>query len=153
MVESDFASAMPAKPETTMLERLERSAKEFVDSVRSSLGDGVEELPELVALEKAASGGSDAETLAIRIYELMIEQGMMYDKDPDTGRLTPTEYDIPANLEVPEVKKEFSYLYTYGMSLITSGMMSIDAVKDVVKDRLISRTGLSPEEFDTWLGF
>jgi hypothetical protein len=153
MVESDFASAMPAKPEMTRSERLERSAMEFADSIRSSLGDGVEELPELVALEKAARDGADAATLAIRIYELMIEQGMMYDKDPDTGILTPTDYDIPANLDVPEVKKEFSYLYTYGMSLITSGMMSVDTVKDIVKDRLIIRTGLSPEEFDTWLGF
>ena len=153
MAESDFASAMPAKPAMTTLERLERSATEFVDSIRSSLGEGVEELPELVALEEASRNGADGDTLAIRIYELMIEQGMMYDKDPDTGILTPTEYDIPSNLDVPEVKKEFSYLYTYGMSLITSGMMSIDTVKDIVKDRLISRTGLSPEEFDAWLGF
>lgn len=153
MLESDFASAMPLKPETTVRERLEQSAKDFGESIRNSLGEGVEELPELVALESAVSGGADTATLAIRIYELMIEQGMMYDKDPETGILTPTEYDIPANLDVPEVKKEFHYLYSYGIGLIANGMMSLETVKDIVKDRLICRTGLSPEEFDAWLGF
>ena len=153
MLESDFASAMPSKPGTTLLERLEQSAKDFGESIRSSLGEGVEELPELVALENAVSGGANAATLAIRIYELMIEQGMMYDKDPDTGTLTPTEYDIPSNLDVPEVKKEFHYLYSYGIGLIANGLMSMETVKDIVKDRLIIRTGLSPQEFDEWLGF
>jgi hypothetical protein len=77
----------------------------------------------------------------------------MYDKDPDTGTLTPTEYDIPSNLDVPEVKKEFHYLYSYGIGLIANGLMSMETVKDIVKDRLIIRTGLSPQEFDEWLGF
>jgi hypothetical protein len=153
MVESDFASAMPTKPELSLSERLEQRAREFVDTIRSSLGDGVAEPPELIALESAYTNGANPETLAIRIYELMIEQGMLYDKDPETGILTPTGYDIPSNLDVPEVQKEFKYLYTYGMSLIAGGIISIETVKDIVKDRLIARTGLEPEEFDAWLGF
>lgn len=153
MVESDFASAMPTKPELSLSERLEQRAEEFVETIRSSLGDGVVEPPELIALENAYKNGATPETLAIRIYELMIEQGMLYDKDPETGTLTPTGYDIPSNLDVPEVQKEFKYLYTYGMSLIAGGIISIETVKDIVKDRLIARTGLEPEEFDTWLGF
>ena len=81
------------------------------------------------------------------------EQGMMYDVDADTGVLTPTQFDIKNNLDIPEVKAEFKHLYTYGMELIKRGMIDLDTAKDCVKTRLIERTGLSPEEFDEWLGF
>mmetsp|Transcript_26645 Transcript_26645/g.30500 ORF Transcript_26645/g.30500 Transcript_26645/m.30500 type:complete len:96 (-) Transcript_26645:147-434(-) len=88
-----------------------------------------------------------------KIYELMIEQGMVYDQHPETGILTPTMFDIKSNLDVPEVKTEFSYLYNYGMNLCFAGVLSVDVVKDIVKSRLIERTGLTPEAFDEWLGF
>ncbi len=78
---------------------------------------------------------------------------MTYDQDPETGALTYTDYDIKANLETPEVKSEFAYLYKYGMSLIAKGVVDIDTVKSIVKKGLIERTGLSPEEFDEWLGY
>jgi hypothetical protein len=39
------------------------------------------------------------------------------------------------------------------MTMIASGLLDIDLVKAIVKERLIARTGLSPEEFDTWLGY
>lgn len=82
-----------------------------------------------------------------------IEQGMMYDVDADTGVLTPTQFDIKNNLDIPEVKAEFKHLYTYGMELIKRGMIDLETAKECVKTRLIERTGLSPEEFDEWLGF
>jgi hypothetical protein len=78
---------------------------------------------------------------------------MMYDVDPDTGVLTPTQFDIKNNLDIPEVKAEFNHLYSYGMELIKRGMIDLDVVKETVKKRLIERTGLSPEEFDAWLGY
>ena len=84
---------------------------------------------------------------------MKLEQGMTYDQDPETGVLTPTGYDIKSNLDTPEVKSEFSYLYKYGMNLIAKGVVDIDTVKSIVKERLIERTGLSPEEFDEWMGF
>jgi len=57
------------------------------------------------------------------------------------------------NLEIPEVKQEFSYLYKYGMSLVAKGIVDVETIKEIVKGRLIERTGLSPEDFDEWLGF
>ena len=78
---------------------------------------------------------------------------MTYDIDPDTGRLTPTQFDIKENLDIPEVKKEFKHLYSYGMELIKRGLIDLDSCKDIVEKRLIERTGLSPEEFDKWLGY
>jgi hypothetical protein len=83
----------------------------------------------------------------------IIEQGMMYDVDADTGVLTPTQFDIKNNLDIPEVKAEFKHLYIYGMELIKRGMIDLETAKDCVKTRLIERTGLSPEKFDEWLGF
>lgn len=81
------------------------------------------------------------------------EQGMKYDVDANTGVLTPTQFDIKNNLDVPEVKAEFNHLYKYGMELIRRGMIDVEVAKDVVKTRLIERTGLTPEEFDEWLGY
>ena len=81
------------------------------------------------------------------------EQGMTYDIDADTGRLTPTQFDVKNNLDIPEVKAEFKRLYAYGIELIKRGLIDLETCKDVVKKRLIDRTGLSPEEFDKWLGY
>lgn len=78
---------------------------------------------------------------------------MTYDIDAETGRLSPTEFDIKNNLDIPEVKKEFKHLYSYGMELIKRGLIDLDTAKEVVQKRLIQRTGMEPEEFDKWLGF
>ena len=105
------------------------------------------------SLQQARDADADEKILAIKIYELMIEQGMTYDINPETGRLSPTEFDIKNNLEIPEVKSEFKQLYEYGMQLIQRGLIGMDDCKEIVKSRLIDRTGLSPEEFDKWLGY
>jgi len=154
MSDFDFPSAMPPKPQQTMEERLRESATSFIADITTRLGKGVDPPPELEALRKVRDDeGSDVQTLSLRIYELMIEQGMIYDVDPDTGVLTPTQFDIKSNLDIPEVKAEFNHLYSYGMELIKRGMIDLDVVKETVKKRLIERTGLSPEEFDAWLGY
>ena len=88
-----------------------------------------------------------------KVLQLLIEQGMLYDQDPDDGTLSLTNFDIQNNLEIKEVKDEFSYLYKYGMSLCAKGILSVDTVKQIVTERLIERTGLTPEEFDSWLGY
>lgn len=152
-MESDFGTAMPPKPEVSLEERLMTSAEDFVVSLRSSLGEGVAEPPELAALEAAIESEAETTVLATRIYELMIERGMLYDVAPETGTLTVTQFDIPSNLEEPAVKKEFLQLYTYGMGLIQRGLIGLDEAKAIIEKRLIQRTGLSPEEFDKWMGF
>mmetsp|Transcript_4281 Transcript_4281/g.9366 ORF Transcript_4281/g.9366 Transcript_4281/m.9366 type:complete len:217 (-) Transcript_4281:235-885(-) len=153
MSDFDFPSAMPEKPQQTMQEKLEESATQFIADLSTRLGDGVDPPPEMEALKKARDEGSDEITLATKIYELMIEQGMLYDIDAENGRLTPTQFDIKANLEIPEVKSEFKHLYEYGMELIKRGLIELDTCKGIVEKRLIDRTGLSPEEFDKWLGY
>ena len=150
---SDFGSAMPAKPEQTLEEKLSESATTYIATIEGQLGEGVDPPDALEKLRKARDDGADAKTLAARTYELMIEQGMTYDQDPDTGLLTPTEWDIKENLETPEVKKEFAFLYNYGMNLIAKGLLDIDEAKEIIKKGLIERTGKSPEDFDKWLGY
>jgi hypothetical protein len=143
---------MPEKPQLSLEERLNQSADDFIINMESVLGD-TEPPPELEALKDARKNNAGASDIALKVYELMIERGMRYDEDPDNGGLTPTDFDIPNNLDVPEVKAEFAHLYKYGMMLMDKGLLTADQVKTTVIDRLIKRTGLTPEEFDTWLGY
>lgn len=153
-VESDFASAMPEKPEQTFSDRMVESATQFIAQLEASLGDDVTPPPELEALREARdSPNTEVTELVQRVYELMIEQSMLYDLDPETGKRTPTEWNIIDNLEEPQVKSEFDYLYKYGMNLATRGLMDVDVLKEIVSQRLIPRTGKTPEEFDAWLGY
>eukprot|EP00980_Cylindrotheca_fusiformis_P003272 scaffold738_cov124-Cylindrotheca_fusiformis.AAC.11 len=153
MSDFDFPSAMPEKPQLTIDEKVAQSADETIETISKALGEGVEEPPELEALRKARKSGAKTNELALRIYELMIERGMLYDEEPETGTLTPTEFNIKENLDVPEVRDEFSHLYKYGMVMMRQGLVSEDEVKTAVLERLIKRTGLEPEEFDKWLGY
>ena len=72
MADFDFPSAMPAKPQQTMKEKLEDSATSFIADLTARLGDGVDPPPEMAALKEARDSDSDENTLALRIYELMI---------------------------------------------------------------------------------
>jgi hypothetical protein len=153
MSDFDFPSAMPAKPKLTTEEIIQKSADQFVETMTLALGEGVQAPPELIALRNALKNGAGASELSVRVYELMIERGMLYDEEPETGTLTPTEFDIKANLEVKEVQNEFAHLYKYGMMLMDKGLLSAEDVKTTVLERLINRTGLTPAEFDTWLGY
>ncbi|KAL7551473.1 hypothetical protein ACHAWF_014658 [Thalassiosira exigua] len=154
MSDFDFPTAMPEKPQQSMKEKLEDSATQFIVDLTARLAEGAEPPPEMEALREARDASdSDEKILALRIYELMIEQGMTYDIDPDTGKLGPTQFDIKNNLDIPEVKAEFKHLYSYGMELIKRGLIDLETCKGVVEKRLIDRTGLSPEEFDKWLGY
>jgi hypothetical protein len=155
MSEFDFPSAMPEKPQLTMEQKLEQSADEFLERMDGALGEGVEAPPELEELRQLRKNGADSSSsdLAVKIYELMIERGMRYDAAPETGILSPTEFNIPENLQVKEVQEEFGHLYRYGMMLMDRKLLTADQVKETVLERLIKRTGLSPEEFDTWLGY
>ena len=73
MSDFDFPSAMPAKPELTMKQKMEESATQFIADLTMRLADGVEPPVELIALKKARDDeNSDEKILALRIYELMI---------------------------------------------------------------------------------
>jgi hypothetical protein len=86
MSDFDFPSAMPEKPQLTLDEKIAQSADEFIQTTSSAFGEGVEEPPELDALRQALKNGANTNEIALRIYELMIERGMMYDEDPETGK-------------------------------------------------------------------
>ena len=102
--ESDLPSAMPEKLDTT----------QFIADVESRLAEGVSVPPVLESLREARDTGADTNVLTGLIYELMIEQGMLHDQNPESGMLTYTDFDIEANWDVKEVKEEFAYLYKYG---------------------------------------
>ena len=152
---SDFGSAMPAKPEMSVDEQMNQAAYDFIENMENALSEkSTKAPPELAALKEARKNNASKEEIAAKVYDLMIERAMLYDEDPDTGSLSPTGFDdIPNNLDIPEVKKEFKHLYAYGMNLMKKGFLDGEALKETVVERLVKRTGLTPEEFDTWLGY
>mmetsp|Transcript_7053 Transcript_7053/g.7790 ORF Transcript_7053/g.7790 Transcript_7053/m.7790 type:complete len:219 (+) Transcript_7053:59-715(+) len=151
---SDFGSAMPEKPEVTLEEKMNQSADDFIENMMNALAEkSTTPPPELEALKEARKTNAPTSEITMKVYDLMIERAMLYDEDPDTGSLTPTGFDIPNNLDVPEVNKEFKHLYSYGMMLMKKGLLDGEGLKEIVLERLVKRTGLSPEEFDKWLGY
>jgi len=40
-----------------------------------------------------------------------------------------------------------------GAGVVAEGILDIEDAKEIVANRLIARTGLSPLEFDEWLGY
>ena len=133
-----------------MEEKMNQSADDFLENMDNALADKSTAPPELAALKDARKANTPASE--IKVYDLMIERAMLFDEDPDTASLTPTGFDIPNNLDVPEVIEEFKHLYSYGMMLMNKGLLDGEVLKETVVERLIKRTGLSPEEFDKWLG-
>lgn len=183
-MESDFVSTFLPNVNMTYAERIVKQADDFCRQVRGSLGPNVEGPPELLVLEQAVeesfpptmttttTTGDDSvakkdkddnkaemdhsKRLARLMYELMIECGLQFDKDPDTGIMTPTQFDnafIQENLDLPEIKDEFFHLYTYGLQLISMNVLTLDEVRDIAQTRIIPRSGLDPPAFDAWLGF
>lgn len=130
----------------------ENAARHFA-GMSDALAPGVDPPPEVDALRKALDEGADEETLMTRVYELMCEQAMLFDQDPETGMFVVTEADYVTGRDVPELKEKIGYIYGYGMGLVTEGMLGVEACKGIVQSRLIERTGLAPEEFDKWLGY
>jgi hypothetical protein len=135
-----------------------RDANDLLRSMKDGLqkgGDKDDEIEEMKALQQAIDDpSSSASLLSQRIYELLIEKGMRYDLDTDTGALTKTQFsDLTELLDNRAVKNEFFRLYSFGMQAAATGVLDVETVKSIVEDRLVSRTGLSPLEFDKWLGF
>lgn len=129
---------------------MQKFAFEYARQIQTQIEDGVKPPAELDSLIKATESGADGKTLAKLIYVVMIEVGMCYDLNGDQS-LTPTRFVVLENLQIPEVKREFSYLYTYGMNLAQMEMIEVDDLREIVVERLIKRTGMEPREFDSWL--
>lgn len=156
VIVSDATDTKSINVEMLQRESFLRDARHLIESTENGLTLGGVDVfpPELDALKHAVDDSSTtAPILSQRIYELLIEKAMRYDLDPATGRMTPTEFNIKENLDVPAVKNEFFRQYSFGMQAAMTGVLDIEKVKEIVVERLINRTGLTPEEFDKWLGF
>jgi len=134
-----------------------KDATDLLESMKDGLekGSHTDEIVEIKALQEAIDDSSSSSSLlSQRIYELLIEKGMRFDFDPDTGALTETQFsDLTQLLDNRAVKNEFFRLYSFGMQAAMTGVLDSETVKSIVEERLVSRTGLSPVEFDAWLGF
>ena len=130
------------------------SASGFIVIMEKALSDnpGID-LPELALLKDSLTDpNSTVVDIMKLVYKLMIKREMLYDKDTDTGALTPTKFtDLPNNLENPEVKQRLTNLYKYGIELLQQNILDSDTVNAIMDTHLINLTGLTPEAFRTWL--
>ena len=84
---------------------------------------------------------ADLKSRKAKLAQLLASEDQQYEKE------------FMENLETPEVKKEFAYLYQYGINLIGRNLLDEADAKEIVTKGLIERTGKTPEEFDAWLGY
>ena len=87
---------------------IRESATKLIADLRSRLAEGVAEASVLGDLLVARVNFAHVEELALKIYMLLIEQGMRYDQSPEDGTMTETYFDITNNLHTFEVKKVFA---------------------------------------------
>ena len=123
-----------------------------IKNLKETLAPGVPAPPELDELVAARESGKGTEALAASVYNLMCEQACLFDRD-ENGKFIPTRFDLSSDFDDPEVKQKIAYTYQYGINMITAGIINQDDVMEAAKDRLISRVGKTPEEFDAWLGY
>lgn len=124
-------------------------ARDQATNLRTILGT-VPPPPELLALETSVEKGAASVELGQKMFELLCTMTLDFVTDPVSKTVKPAEN--PEVLEkTPELQSKMTYLYTYGMRMLTGGLMEIDTLKDLVVEKLATRVGMTGEELDAWL--
>lgn len=124
-------------------------AKDQAKNLRTILGS-MPAPPELVALEASVEKGAAAVELGQKMFELLCTMTLDFVTDPESKTVKPAENPDVLD-KTPELQSKMTYLYTYGMRMLTSGLLEIDTLKELIVAKLASRVGMTGEELDAWL--
>ena len=131
-----------------MASAIAEMATQQATQVRERIGMAVPP-KELGTLEEKIKSGSDND-IGVAMYELLCALTLNYDADPGSGEVTPN--NAPDTLETTdEVAGKMTYLYKYGMRMVSQGLFDVDTLKDLIVRLLANRVNMSGEELDSWL--
>mmetsp|Transcript_20261 Transcript_20261/g.26228 ORF Transcript_20261/g.26228 Transcript_20261/m.26228 type:complete len:172 (-) Transcript_20261:54-569(-) len=123
-------------------------AQNQVDKLRETLGS-TPPPPELIKLEADIKRDASKQELGLSMFNLLIT--MTLDYDNVDGYIEPA-LDLPEILPQSEdMRQKMTYLYTYGMRMNASDLLSLGDLKDTILNRMAKRVGLSGEDLDNWL--
>jgi len=116
--------------------------------MREKLAIGASAPPELAALEAKVAADAPDSDIGIAMYELLVAMTLNFDTDGQ--EMVPK--DAPEILErTNEVAEKMTYLYRYGMRMVSQDVFDVDSLKDMIIRLLANRVGLTGEELDQWL--
>mmetsp|Transcript_14469 Transcript_14469/g.45588 ORF Transcript_14469/g.45588 Transcript_14469/m.45588 type:complete len:170 (+) Transcript_14469:86-595(+) len=138
------AASAAAAPESVV-----QMAQEQTKKLRQMLG-ALAGPPELERLEAGISSGASTEELGVAMFDLLVTMTLDF-RNQDSGAIEPVEEPGGSLPQSDEVRQKLQYLYTYGIRMMTTGLLSVDSLKDLVLKRLAARVGMDGKELDDWL--
>jgi len=134
----------PSEPQApSMADLSTQSIDRFLEML-----DGVEPPPSVMNLKAAVQAGDEA-AMAEGMYLLLIDQSLDYDIGED-GSVTKTKLDL-SDTSDEAVKEKFRYVYSYGITMLSRGMIAQEPLQKAVLEKLAGRVGMDGPEFDKWL--
>lgn len=125
-------------------------AREQAQMLRGMLGSTPGPI-ELDRLEAGIEKGASAEELGEHMFELLITVTLDFKADPETKSIEAV--DSPgATLEASsDLQAKMQYLYTYGVRMMTTGLLDVDKLKDIILTKIAARVSMTGEQLDEWL--
>lgn len=133
----------PEKPKINITE----AAVGAAEKIMSMLGDNVEVPKEILSVKQAVEEGEPM-AIGTALYKMLTWQTLEYDMN--NGTMVPTVADY-ANKEDLRVREKVGYIYRYGIHMAMRGLLSDDALEDVVVTSVASRLGMDGVALDKWL--
>lgn len=139
--------------------RLQAAIPSMDEGIVSMARDQASKLREMLGSTKApaelehleAGIEASAADLGERMFELLITMTLDHVADPETRTIAPVESPGESLAQTPELQAKMQYLYSYGVRMLTSGLIDVDRLKGIVEAKMARRVGMSGEELDGWL--
>ena len=119
-----------------------------IDRFLGMLGEDAEPPTSLIELKSLVAEGDEG-AMAAGMYRLLIDQSLNYEINDDE-KCVPTTLDM-SNTEDEEVKEKYRYVYSYGITMLTRGMIAQEPLEKAVLEKLAGRVGMDGPAFDKWL--
>ena len=126
---------------------LAESAAAALDQMLGMLGEGCDPPAAAEPLRTAIAGGDQLD-IGEKLYLLLVEQTLEYDFID--GKFSKTKIDW-SKTDDDKVKEKMTYIYTYGIKMLTNGVLSEDALREAVLNKVASKVNMDGPAFDKWL--
>lgn len=146
------SSALSQRQRTALFASAEVSkmATEQTRNLRAILGP-LAAPPELEALEEGVKKDLSNAELGERMFLLLIKMTLDYKTDPASQTVQIIDHPGETLEKTDDLQGKMQYLYTYGVRMMTTGLIDVDTLKEIVETKCAKRVGLTGQELDDWV--